>query len=153
MCGWKNLFSRGALIISILFMWIQVTKTKRSKDVHMLPTLIENKQNLLMLGYGFGFIFQFSNPNLNSKTNRYILYEIWIKAESLHIYSLPWFYAIFLRLAWFSFFLCCFHSSYSLLPSSVSKKAIISGRKLLASFSSSCFGISLCFADTGHHSV
>lgn len=52
----------------------------------------------------------------------------------------------------FSFSLCRNHSGYSLCPSLLSKKAWISERKHLARASSSCFGISLCFADIRHHS-
>ncbi len=45
----------------------------------------------------------------------------------------------------------CFHSSNTFLPSSVSKKAKISGRNSFASVSISCFGISVFFDAIRHH--
>ena len=51
----------------------------------------------------------------------------------------------------FIFFCSTFHSSNSRLPSSVSKKAWISGKKHLASASNSCFGILHLFAAIRQH--
>ncbi len=53
------------------------------------------------------------------------------------------------------FILACssFHASYSFLPSSFSKKACISGKKHLASVSSSCFGIFHLLAAIRQHGV
>lgn len=49
--------------------------------------------------------------------------------------------------------LCRFHSSNSFLPSSVSKKATISGRKNFASDSISCVGIEFFVDAIGHHGL
>lgn len=57
----------------------------------------------------------------------------------------------FIGCTYLYFFCSTFHSSNSRLPSSVSKKAWISGKKHLASASNSCFGILHLFAAIRQH--
>ena len=42
----------------------------------LLPAPNENNPNLKPIGERFGFVYYFQYPNLNSKINKYIVYEI-----------------------------------------------------------------------------
>ena len=83
--------------------------------------------------------------SLNQLLFQLILWEGSFKRTRQRVFTLPALF-FYLELSSTSFSHSCSfnHSSYSALPSSLSKKAIMSGRKHLAIDSNSCLGILVC---------